>query len=55
MKVEKLNKKLWIDIVVEDVDEDPLEGPGPAAVMGCGGCGGCGGCCCAALCRPLMC
>ena len=56
MKAVKLNKKLWTDAVLDELDavtpacaRPLLEGCG----SGCGCCGG--GCCCAYQCRVLIC
>jgi len=52
MKAVKINKKLWTDVAVEDID-----GTIPSCnimLQGCGGCG-CGGCCCMYLCVVLIC
>ncbi len=55
MKVVKLNKKLWTDAIMEEINANPLECE-VALIMGCGcGCGGCGGCCCPGLCCFLIC
>ena len=55
MKAVKVNKKLWTDASVEDLEAvtplcyNPL-------LEGCGGCGCCaGGCCCLYLCVILIC
>ena len=55
MKAVKVNKKLWTDATVEDIDD---AAPACAVAMICGcGCGGCcgGGCCCLYLCVVLIC
>ncbi|MBU7027325.1 MAG: hypothetical protein HXS48_10340 [Theionarchaea archaeon] len=54
MRITKLNKKLWTNVSVEELDLEegasPLAGP---RGCGCTGCGG--GCCCAVTCSGLMC
>ena len=51
MKAVKVNKKLWTDASVED-----LEAVLPLCTRPLlEGCGGCGGCCCLYLCVVLIC
>ncbi len=52
MKAVKINKKLWADVAIEDID-----GTIPSCnimLQGCGGCG-CGGCYCITLYAVLIC
>ena len=55
MKAMKLNKKLWTDVVIADMDATTGDAD-PAYICGCGcGCGCCVGCCCLTLCSILIC
>ncbi len=54
MKAVMLNKKLWTDISVQEIESKSFAGP-DYHVYSCGGCGcGCG-CCCPYLCAVLIC
>ena len=53
MKAVKVNKKLWTDASVEDLEAATPLCNNPL-LEGCGGCG-CGGCCCLYLCVVLIC
>lgn len=55
MKAVKLNKKLWTDVAINDLNVGTGDA-GPAMICGCGcGCGCCVGCCCLNLCSILIC
>jgi hypothetical protein len=50
MKALRVNKKLWTDILIEDISESPSICNPIITPYGV-----CGGCCCPFLCRVLIC